>query len=323
METYYYFDRRLLEPRRKKKRFTKFALAIFLILSGVFIFTSFIFPKSDKSSSEEIPSINSSAKADTQVASSQTGSLNDAVSKALEGAQAEYGVYIKNLKTSEVFELNPHKSFDAASLYKLWIMGEVYNQIEQGLLSESQVLSQDVATLNRKFRIATDSAELTEGRITRTVADALFRMITYSDNYSALLLTEKIRLAKVAGLLQDNGLSESSIGTNGADPQTTAYDIALLLEKIYKGDFANSSKMIELLKQQTINGKIPKYLPDGIIIAHKTGELGAVSHDAAIIYTPNVDYIIVVMSNSNSKLGADERIANISRNVYGYFTNGE
>jgi beta-lactamase class A len=54
-------------------------------------------------------------------------------------------------------------------------------------------------------------------------------------------------------------------------------------------------------------------------MAHKTGELGQVSHDGGIVYTEKGDYIIVVLSESTLPKGAEERIANISKDVYAYF----
>ena len=97
----------------------------------------------------------------------------------------------------------------------------------------------------------------------------------------------------------------------------------LFFEKLSKGELADKSstdKMITLLKRQRLNTKLPKYLPDEIVIAHKTGELGAVSHDAGIIYLPSGDYSIVILSESDNPPGAVERIAQMSKNVYDYFT---
>jgi beta-lactamase class A len=79
--------------------------------------------------------------------------------------------------------------------------------------------------------------------------------------------------------------------------------------------------MIDLLKRQRLNSKIPKYLPSEIQIAHKTGELFEASHDAGIVYSPNGDYIIVILSESDeaSRPLANERLAQVSKEVYNYF----
>ncbi len=81
--------------------------------------------------------------------------------------------------------------------------------------------------------------------------------------------------------------------------------------------------MLVLLKKQRLNEKIPKYIPEGIAIAHKTGELDLFSHDAGIVYTPKDTYIIVVLSENDFRTEANEQIANISKNVYNYFLQEE
>lgn len=248
--------------------------------------------------------------------------LETVVITALKDTKGAYAVVIKNLKTQEYYSLRENNVFEAASLYKLWIMATAYNQIEKGILREDEVLTDTVDSLNQAFNIASESAEMTEGEISLPVNQAIKQMITISHNYSALLLTKKIRLARVAAFLQNHNLQHSKVGLNGESPSTTAADIALFLEKLYKGVLANqefSNKMISLLKEQELNYKLPKYLDQKIEIAHKTGELGYVNHDAGIVYSPKGNYIIVVLSESEFPDAASEKIAKVSRAVYDYF----
>jgi beta-lactamase class A len=91
---------------------------------------------------------------------------------------------------------------------------------------------------------------------------------------------------------------------------------------LQKGELANAEntqKMLEFLKKQQLNDKIPADLPNNIVIAHKTGELGLFSHDAGIVYTPKGDYIIAVLSKSDTPAAAEKRIADVSKAVYDYF----
>ena len=201
-------------------------------------------------------------------------------------------------------------------------MATVFDQIQKGALTESQVLSQSADILNSKFNIDSVDAEIKGGQITYTVKDALELMITISHNYAALLLSEKVRLSQVASFLESNGFNESKVGTDGSVPETTAADMALFLEKLYTGKLANTEntdKMIELLNRQRLNNKIPKGLPAGVVVAHKTGEIGTFTHDAGIIFTPKGDYIEVVLTDSQQPSIAEDRIGALSRQVYDYF----
>ena len=250
--------------------------------------------------------------------------LKQAVDSALAGSKGSYGIYIKNLKTGETYADNEHTSYESASLYKLWIMAVAFQEIQNGTLTEDQELQEDIPTLNQKFDIDPDDAELTDGTIDETVIQALTQMITISHNYSALLLTEQEKLSTVKKFLTDNDFNESTVGTNGDSPTTTASDIAHFLEKLYNGQLANpeyTKEMIDLMKDQQLNSKLPQGLPDGTVIAHKTGEIDYYSHDAGIVYTPKGNYIIVVMSQTDNPPAAVGRIAQISQNVYNYFMN--
>jgi beta-lactamase class A len=245
--------------------------------------------------------------------------LATVVEKALAGSTGTYGIAIKNLRTGESYYRYEHKSFESASLYKLWVMAATYKQVKDGKLKESDVLTDDIVDLNSKFNIASESAERTDGSISLSVSSALQQMITISHNYSALLLTSQIKLSALSAFLNDSGLTESRIGE---PPQTTASDTLKFFEKLYKGQLTDKTytdKMLGLLKKQQLNQKLPKYLPDETVMAHKTGELDNVSHDAGIVYTPNGDYAIVILSDSKYPIGAEERIAKISKAVYNYF----
>lgn len=250
-------------------------------------------------------------------------SLKNAVEYALFGTKGTYGIVVKNLKTGESYFSNEHKVFKAGSLYKLWVMDVVYQKIQEGKLKETEQLSQEVKVLNDKFKIASGTAELTEGAITLSVNDALLQMITISHNYAALLLTEKIKLSTVSEFLKTNEFKESKVGIDGEAPITTPFDITLFFEKLNKLELANqeyTNKMISLLQAQQNVKKLTKYLPSDIKIAHKTGELEWFTHDAGIVFSPFGDYIIVVLSESNLPLGAEEKIAEVSKAVYEYFS---
>lgn len=264
--------------------------------------------------------------------------LGDLVREQLSGTTGSYGVVILNLKTNESAFINEHTTFKTGSLYKLWVMATTFEQIKAGKLKETDLLSQDINVLHNKFGLASPSAQTSTqpsdapiptqdpeaNKITMSVSQALEKMITISDNYAALLLTERIRLINLSSFLDKNGFSESMVGIKGGDPITSSYDMALFLKKLYKGELADkeyTEKMLTLLKRQRLNGKLPKYLPKGTVIAHKTGELDEFTHDVGIVYIPSGDYIIVALSESNSRYQAEERISLVSQVVYKYFAN--
>jgi beta-lactamase class A len=317
-------------PKRNQNKKFPIILLLFDLLVVIFFFgknltkpsSEAVLGKEDVAQTENIPPIPILPNlSPTPTNVNPSIHLEHAVQDALIGSYGSYGIVVKNLKTKEYYFSNEHLSYSSASLYKLWVMAETFRQIKNGTLSENDILSSDYKTLNSEFGITPESKNFEAGPISLTVKNALNKMITVSDNYAAYLLTTRIKLTNIANFLKNNGFNESAVGTKISYPKTTASDIALFFEKLYDKkliDEVYSDKMLELLKAQKLNSKIPKYLPD-TSIAHKTGELGSYTHDAGIVYSQSGDYIIVILSKSDNPGLAKNRISFISESVYGYF----
>lgn len=249
--------------------------------------------------------------------------------KSLLDGSGEYGVVVKNLKTGQNYSYNPEKEFQSASLYKLWVMGVAFQKIKNGQISESEILTGNIDAFDQILNettptpTATPSGEPTpteEKKVSYSVSDAIEKMITVSDNYAALFVASRSGSFAVTNFLKEYEFENSNFRQ---PPKTTASDIALFFEKIYKGEIVDenySAKMLDILKKQTLNDRIPKYLPDDIEVAHKTGELGEYKHDAGIVYSRKGDYIIVVLSKTKNSYNAVEKIAKFSKEIFDYFS---
>lgn len=239
------------------------------------------------------------------------------IEKRLQGEEGTYGLVIKNLKTQETYVFNEQTEFTAASLYKLWVMAVAFEQINQGNLHET-----DSVSLSR-FQIEEIQGYWQEG-ITDdayySVADAIEQMIVVSDNDSAITLYTHIGEDKIEDFLKRFNFTGSGFGS---PPKTTPKDIAAYFEKLYKGLIVNreySDKMLELLFKQRLNDRIPQLLPGDVRVAHKTGELDTFKHDAGIVEIQDNAYIIVVMTDTPTPQNAVEVTAQISKDVYDYFS---
>lgn len=240
----------------------------------------------------------------------------------------DWAVVVKNLKTGESYYHNEDTQFESASLYKLWVMEVTYQAIADGKLSENNEVGAKLEELDKILKNETPTpttAASAQGSgepkeeskvISFKVGDALSKMITVSDNYAALVLVGKLGAKSISKFLIENAYSDSNFNS---PPWTSARNIANFYEKLYKGEFIDkksSQEMIVLLKNQQINDRIPKYLPEGTAVAHKTGELDGYKHDSGIVFTKNGDYIIVVLSKTDDPKTAAENIANFSKKIY-------
>jgi beta-lactamase class A len=222
-----------------------------------------------------------------------------------------WSVYVKNLKTDESIVIHD-QAMKSASVMKLFVLGTVYQAIEDGVLER-----------------------------TEEVVRLMNNMISASDNDSTNQLLYKLGdssyargIEKVNAFIQSHGFSDMTIEYNGFNDantvmdsehynQITAKDCGDLLEDIYRRVWVNRAASMEIetmmLNQQT-RYKIPAGLPDGVLCGNKTGEMDTTENDAAIVYSPNCDYILVVLSSDwSSKDQAISRIASISQTVYEFF----
>ncbi len=98
---------------------------------------------------------------------------------------------------------------------------------------------------------------------------------------------------------------------------TSVRDCGMFLKKIYKGEIPYGEDMMNLLKQQERRGKIPAGVPQGVVVANKTGELDVVENDAAVVFKDNCPYILCVMSEDvRDTSAARQTIVQISSGVY-------
>lgn len=238
------------------------------------------------------------------------------IEEELDGKVGLYSVAVKNLKTGESFLINENQQFTAASLYKLWVMAVAFEGINKGTLKESDSVSLSRGEVEEIQGYWQDGVKKDTYY---SVSEAIENMITVSDNDSAITLYTHIGADRISEFLYRHGFVKS---TFEFPPRTTAKDIADYFESLYKGGIANrtySEKMLEILFEQKLNDRIPKYLPENVKVAHKTGELDTFKHDAGIINTPNGDYILVVLTDTPDPEAAAENIAVLSKKMYDYF----
>ena len=234
--------------------------------------------------------------------------LQQALDTALEGLSSRWDVYVEDLTTGEIasaaHQLPADGKMVSASLIKLFIMGAVYEQVEAGTLTESQV----DADVHSMITISDNSAS---NRLTKLLGggDAVKGMDAVNAFAKSLgcTHTELNRL-----MLEDNGLQN----------YVSAADCAAILKAIYTGTCVNaeySAIMLEHLKEQQVNNRIPAGIPNGTEVAHKTGDLSGLScGDVGIVLGPKTDYIICVICNDPyTDSGAAAKIVEISQQVYG------
>jgi beta-lactamase class A len=247
---------------------------------------------------------------------SNDSDLNAQVSARLEGLSGRFGVAIKDLRSGEGVLRDPNGEYEAASLFKLPIMLEVFRQREQGRVSFDQLLTFSQRHVNY------DLGTIDRGvGATIPLGEALERMVTISDNSSAILLLDHVGAGNVDRGTQALGMQSSRMRV---DSTTTPSDMLLFLESLATGEAINpatSAEMVRMLARQGVNDRIPRLLPPGVIVAHKTGNLPGVVHDVGIIYGPDTAVVLVVLVNGTSdERQASQAIAELALSAYEHYS---
>lgn len=242
--------------------------------------------------------------------------------------RGDMGIYLKDLQTGRVWAHQPDRLFPSASLIKVPIMAATFEKIKTGELQLDTPL-----TLTRKDRMS-GSGRLKWQRAgtSFTVRDLLFYMITESDNTAMRTLLNRVGLEYYQAKFKDMGLLVTNIEEQGLklssrpvlrENYTTAREMADLLDRIYSGKMVNkssSSAMLEMLKSLKHRERLARTLPHGWQIAHKTGLLRRACHDAGIIYSPQGNYVLVVMTwKAPDYKMAKNYISRIGKITYSHF----
>jgi beta-lactamase class A len=244
----------------------------------------------------------------------------------------QVGLAYIDLASEDTLFLNADTSFHAASTMKVPVMIELFRRartgsfrMDQGLLMVNQFAS-IVDESPYSLDVGSDSDSTLYRRIGQRVrVDTLLRlMITRSSNFATNTLitlvgadavTRSMRSLGAQRIQVLRGVEDGKAFEKGMNNTTTARDLAIILRAIEEGKAgspAATHEMLAILVAQEFNEKIPAGLPPGTRVAHKTGEITAVSHDAAIIYPPErKPYVLVVLTRGiadgtrSSKLIAD------------------
>jgi beta-lactamase class A len=248
---------------------------------------------------------------------------------------ATVAVSFVDLETGETVSINEDSVFHAASTMKVPVMIEVLRRAQSG----SFTLDQGILLVNQFASIVDGSPySLDAGEDGDTalysrigervpIRDLMRLMITRSSNLATNQLIALVGARNVTATARSlgarniqvlRGVEDQKAFDRGMINTTTSSDLAVLLLAIERGKVlsaASSAEMRDILLAQEFNEKIPAGLPAGTRVAHKTGEITAVSHDAAVVYPQGrKPYVLVVLTKGLRESAASSAlIADISR----------
>lgn len=266
----------------------------------------------------------------------------------LEGIERESGAKAVSVALHDAdsgFELhyNAERWYHAASTIKVPILLGVFAAIDRGdLLPHSRVhvrnrflsVVEGVPFRVESLRDANSAVHNAIGKMMR-VDELAYHMITTSSNLATNLLLGVIGPESVNETLRELDLDDGIELRRGVEDElafehqinnrVTADGLLRVLVMLAEGKVfspALSRRMMDILHGQEFNQGIPARLPKGARVAHKTGEISTIAHDAGVVYLPKrKPYALVILTEWDpTTTGRSRTIAAISHTVYEFLT---
>ena len=299
--------------------------------------------------------------------------LQGDIQAAADAAQAHVGVAMRHLLSGDEILINADESFPMCSVLKIPVLVEALRQIETGhfSLDDRWPLTTDVKNLGSgvltffddglqptvrdllTLMIIISDNTATDMVIHRVgIANITASMRALGQQHIHLPMTIKqifesilpsadptrdtyeMAVQHAAFQPPANAAGYSSGPDNNV---STPRDMTDLLELIYFGKAAGRAacdEMLRILLKQQLNDRLPRFLPPGTRVAHKTGTLSGFRNDAGIIYVSDQDPVAVtVFSRWDSQAvkgnpaaerqrayDVDAAFGQIGRAIYDYYT---
>ena len=284
-----------------------------------------------------------SAHAPTGLPSTESLHARIGALAAKSGARA-VGVALYDTSTGAELHYDADRWFHAASTVKVAILLGVFAAVHRGDLvpqSRLHVRNRFLSAFDgTPFRVLADrdansSVHEAIGKTMR-ISELSLHMIATSSNLATNLLLDLVGIQSVQrtvasfgidGVDVRRGVEDELAFDHGIMNRVTANGLVALLRVIAEERAftpALSRDMLDILHQQEFRNGIPARLPRAVRVAHKTGDISTVAHDAGVVYPPaRKPYVVAILTEWDadaSVTGRSATIAAISHAVYDHLT---
>ena len=201
------------------------------------------------------------------------------------------GISFWDAQTTIQWSYNADHYFHAASTMKLAVLLGVFREIDRGELA--------------------------------------YWMITKSSNLATNLLVDVIGIDTIQFALDEldidgvrvlRGVEDQAAFAAGLNNEVTANGLLKMLRVIADGKaFSEEAckEMMDIMLDQQYRSGIPAGLPKAARVAHKTGNISTVHHDAGIVFLEDrKPYVLVILTQFGADKGRGTAVADVSRDIY-------
>lgn len=277
------------------------------------------------------------APAKDSVAASEVSLYRNVLKIKSEHALENLGIAFYDAQTTIQWAYNGDQYFHAASTMKLAVLLGVFRQVERGELSLEapvHIRNRFTSIVNQQpfmLDLGRDADPDVYGHLGRTLAvrELAYWMITKSSNLATNLLVEVVGVATIQRALDEleidgvrilRGVEDQAAFEAGLNNEVTANGLLKILRLIADGRAYSqkaSDEMLNILLKQQYRSGIPAGLPKDARVAHKTGNISTVHHDAGIVFVDGrKPYVLVILTQFPADNARGTAVADVSRDIY-------
>ncbi|MBE2269062.1 MAG: serine hydrolase [Anaerolinea sp.] len=248
-------------------------------------------------------------------------------------------VFVKDLQTGEAFALGDEIAFSGMSVNKIAILTTYYSQrttppndAEANMLAEAMVCSENIST--NEMLSAIGSGNPYTGANT---VSAFLDQLGFADSFIYTPYSNDPFITPQAPRTETTSADQVSAEPDPFNQMTTS-EMGMLLDSLYQcaageggllidnfdGEFTQTecAQILNLMSYNRIGALIESGVPIDVRVAHKHGWIEDTHGDAAAVFSPGGDYILVIVLHNPVWLNFDESsllVENVSMAVYNYF----
>jgi beta-lactamase class A len=271
------------------------------------------------------------------VAASEVSLYRNVLKIKKEHHLVDLGISFYDAETTIQWSYNADHYFHAASTMKLAVLLGVFRQIERCELAIDapvHVRNRFTSIVNQEpfmLDLGRDADPDVYGHLGKTmsVKELAYWMITKSSNLATNLLVDVIGINTVQLALDEldvdgvrvlRGVEDQRAFAAGLNNEVTANGLLKMLRLIADGKAYSQAvcdQMLDIMLDQQYRSGIPAGLPKAARVAHKTGNISTVHHDAGIVYLDNrKPYVLVILTQFEPEQGRGTAVADVSRDIF-------
>lgn len=275
--------------------------------------------------------------ADDSIAAAEVSLYERIVRVKREHRLTDLAISFYDFESTLQWAYNADAWFHAASTMKLAVLLAIFRQIERGelaLAAEVHVRNRFISIVNGQpfmLDLDRDADPDVYGNLGRsmTVHELARQMITRSSNLATNLLIDIVGVPSIqqtideldiSGVRVIRGVEDQAAFDAGLNNEVTANGLVALLRTIEERrswSEESAAAMLQILHDQEFKSGIPAGLPGEARVAHKTGNISTVHHDAGLVYFEDRrPYALAVLTSFPADIGRTGAVAAISRDIF-------